>query len=1078
MADPAGLSRLFAGPFPALEERLLSRLPGHLRAGPGQERAILVPSNELREHLLKRIASRWEGDAAGVCLATLYDFARILLKHRGLFPRELPPAQAQAALRAAVEEVYAGGEGDFAAISGTDGFLPALSRTLADLEEGWIGRELLREAERREAIGGRPRRAARFAEWRRLAEAADRAVRAMGGMTRRRIFQEAVRGFEQPGYPFRAVLYGFYDFTRLQWTLVDALLGSGLLEEVYFPGLFREDGTLLPSFSYAAGSWERLLRAFEGNAVHLPGEPNGALGEVRGRMFSRACPAGEANPAPLTVLSPPHDEGEARLAARCVREWLDAAPGEEILLTSRRFAEEEAENWERAAEEFGIPHASRRTVPLASVPPVRLFLLLLRAAREEFPRRETIEILSSPYLRHAPASGGGVAPRPDLWEVISRERLVLGGGDWETRLARPERRAREPEGDPGREDPAERKMREAQRRLLRREVRSLRGAVRPVLRSAGWGEFAAALRDLLASRFALPDDGFPETERDRRALSELSRILDDTGRIPPRAVRWPGAEEACGWLSSLLLSQGFFAGSRGGLRARGSLVAGDLHALRGITADRVILLGATADRIPAPVDEDPLLPDADRELLNLLARQAGLPDALSLMRRSASLEKLLFALPAAQARGEVAFSVARADEAGAARRPSRYLLDLLSSFAGPSVHSERWEEASGARVRRLPRAPFRALRDEGAVSPRERALLSWLSGLPPGDAGEGIPWGRVAGILAALRERGEGRSLFPVSVPRERRRRGWSASELDTLARCPYRHFLRYRLGLLPLEEPEADPSLDPAGMGTILHEILRILGREAARGKGWGDPGPAARRARARYARENPGTLPGLFAIACRAIERDARAYVEEEARRSGDPSAFRVEEVEKPFSLPAREGVPPLSGRVDRIDRGPGGAVRVIDYKYREGEKERPPLERIAHGLANQVPVYLSYAASRAGPSGEARADLLFLRNGIRAVSVEGAQWKAVRQEWIRSVADWIAIASGGILPPLPHHRFTFAGAAPPRYCDPCPYRDHCRVCPGPAEPQAQGRALLRAVEGNPGLRALRDHRPARER
>ncbi len=1077
MADPAGLSRLFAGPFPALEERLLSRLPGHLRAAPGEERVVLVPSNELREHLLKRIASRWEGDAAGVSLATLYDFARRLLKHRGLFPRELPPAQAQAALRAAVEEVYGGGEGDFAAISGTDGFLPALSRTLADLEEGWIGGELLREAERREAVRGRPRSASRFAEWRRLAAAADRAVRAMGGMTRRRIFQEAVRGFEQPGYPFRAVLYGFYDFTRLQWTLVDALLGSGLLEEVYFPALFREDGTLLPSFSYAAGTWERILRVFEGNAEHLPGDPGGALGELRGRMFSRACPVGEAVPAPLTILSPPHDEGEARLAARCVREWLDAAPGEEILLAYRRFAEEAAEDWERAAEEFGIPQASRRTVPLASVPPVRLFLLLLRAAQERFPRRETIEILSSPYLRHAPAPPGGVGPRPDLWEGISRERLVVGGDDWETRLAKAGRGGRDGEEARGRGEREDREMRAAQIRLLRREVRRLREAVRPVLRSGGWERFSAALRDLLASRFALPDDGSPETERDRRALSDLSRILDDAGRIPPGAVRWPGAEEACGWLSALVSSQGFFAGVRGGLRARGNAVAGDLHGLRGITADRVILLGATADRVPAPVDEDPLLPDADRELLNLLARQAGLPDALSRVRQSASREKLLFALPAAQARTEVAFSVARADEAGAARRPSRYLLDLLSSFAGPSVYSERWEVASGARVRRLPRAPFRALREEGAVSPRERALLAWLSGLPAEDALERIPWGRIAGILAALRERGEGRSLFPVSVPRQRRRRGWSASELDTLALCPYRHFLRYRLGLLPLEEPESEAALSPADRGTILHEILRILGREAARGKGWGDPGQAARKARARFARENPGGLPGLFAIACRAVERDARAYVEE-ARRAGDPSAFRVEAVEQPFSLPAREGIPALSGRVDRIDRGPGGLVRVVDYKYRDGEKERPPLERIAHGLANQVPVYLSFAASRESSRGEVRADLLFLRNGVRAVSVEGAQWKAVRPEWIRSVADWIAIASAGVLPPLPHHRFSFAGSAPPRYCDSCPYRDHCRVCPGPSEPEAQGRALVRAVEKNPGLRALREHRPARGR
>ena len=66
-----------------------------------------------------------------------------------------------------------------------------------------------------------------------------------GGRRERRIFQEAVAGFEQPGYPFRATLYGFYDFTRLQWMLVERLLSSGLLDEVYFPGLFDDGGTFV-----------------------------------------------------------------------------------------------------------------------------------------------------------------------------------------------------------------------------------------------------------------------------------------------------------------------------------------------------------------------------------------------------------------------------------------------------------------------------------------------------------------------------------------------------------------------------------------------------------------------------------------------------------------------------------------------------------------------------------------------------------------------------------------------------------------------------------------------------------------
>src|SRR3972149_5665422 len=159
------------------------------------------------------------GSPGGASILTLYDFAMRLLKHRGVFPRQLPAAQASAAMLAAVREVYATGEGDFAAISGTPGFVPALSRTMADFEEGWLGEEAIREAEQRARARGDPK-ARRWSEWRRLIRAVERKIAAAGGMSRRKIFQEAVAGFEQPGHPFRVTLYGFYDFTRPQWMLV------------------------------------------------------------------------------------------------------------------------------------------------------------------------------------------------------------------------------------------------------------------------------------------------------------------------------------------------------------------------------------------------------------------------------------------------------------------------------------------------------------------------------------------------------------------------------------------------------------------------------------------------------------------------------------------------------------------------------------------------------------------------------------------------------------------------------------------------------------------------------------------
>lgn len=1070
-ADRAGqVSRLYAGSFPALEEKLLSWLPEMLGGSRAEERVLLVPSNDLREHLLRRLAGRWDGCAAGSSIMTLYDFTRRLLKHRGIFPCELPPAQMAAALLDAAREVYVRGEGDFAAIAGKPGFVPALARTLADLDEGWIGDEALAGAEREARARGNARKAARFSEWRRLAAAAERKVRAMGGMTRRRIFQEAVAGFEQPGYPFRVTVYGFYDFTRLQWTLVTALLESGLLEDVYFPGLFDEGGALSPAFGYAALTWDRLSRAFEGNVERLPDREDGEVADVRREIFAPGPPAGK-RPAPLTVLSAPHEDGEMRLAARQVREWSDATPGEEILLVARRFDEAAVSAWERAAAEYGIRTVERLAVPLSSVPPVRLLLQMIEAAARDFPRRQVIDILSSPYRR--PASdprGGGPAPRPDLWDVMSRELLVVSGKDWETRLSR--RRARR--ADDG--EPGERREEEAQLKLLAAEVRALRASLRPVAGARGYGPLARALRDLLTAGFRFVDDESREGERDRRALSLLLSIIADVERMPEQEVRWPGAEDALSWFSAFLGGQRLFTGESGGMRVPGAVVAGDVHALRGVTADRVIFLTANEDAVPAQVDEDPLLPDDDRAVLNRLTRQAGLPDALSLPRRNAAEEKLLFSLPAASARRGLTFSVLRADAEGAAKRPSRYLLQLLARFAGPEAFSDDWAGASGARVSFLPRSPDAMLSAAGPLSPREKALSAWRAGGPPGDGGAGVPWGRVAGALSAFRDREAGRSLYPGPWPGARdRSRRWSATELDELARCPYRYFLRYRLGLSAAEEPEEELALSPADTGIILHDILRTLGKAAASGKGWGDAGEVAAQAFARFARANPTGLPGLFRIQCDGIARDAAAFVEWQRARSSDPGAFRVEDAERAFSVPGGRALPAFIGRVDRIDRGPDGEAEIIDYKYRDGKRERAPLDWIAHGLANQIPVYLAFAQALSPPPPEVRASLYFLKGGVRPVTVTGDQWKAVREEWAGALADWLDAAASGGFPPLPHHRFSYAGAAAPRYCDACPYKDHCRASPAFEGSKAEEEALLRRVAAEAGLAAVGEHRPS---
>jgi hypothetical protein len=389
------------------------------------------------------------------------------------------------------------------------------------------------------------------------------------------------------------------------------------------------------------------------------------------------------------------------------------------------------------------------------------------------------------------------------------------------------------------------------------------------------------------------------------------------------------------------------------------------------------------------------------------------------------------------------------------------------------VFSEEWEAASGAVAERLPRSPFGALEGEGPFSRREAALAAWRAGDAPADAAE-IPWGRVRAVLAAWAARSAGEGIFPGPGVRVRAPAAHSASSLEELARCPYRYFLLRLLFLEPPEEPEEALSLTPADMGAIAHDILRLLGRDAAEGKGWGDVAVAARRAVARFARENPTGLPGLYRIQCRVVERDVARLVEWEREQEAARPGWRVAGVEEPFSLPAAPPLPALRGRVDRLDRGPAGEARVVDYKYADPKRGGQPAEWIRNGLSHQVPVYLAWAATLSPPPPALSAAFYFLRN---AFSVEeAASWEEVRRAWTDAVGGWLSLEAAGVFPPLPHHRFTFAGQAAPRYCDACPCKDHCRVSPAYDGSESDPGTVAARVAGFPALLAVAAHRPWR--
>jgi RecB family exonuclease len=326
--------------------------------------------------------------------------------------------------------------------------------------------------------------------------------------------------------------------------------------------------------------------------------------------------------------------------------------------------------------------------------------------------------------------------------------------------------------------------------------------------------------------------------------------------------------------------------------------------------------------------------------------------------------------------------------------------------------------------------------------------------------------------LSAWAARAAGKSIYPgpVAVPLPGTH---SASALEELARCPYRYFLRFLLRLDPAEEPEEAVTLTPAEMGEIAHDILRILGKGAAEGNGWGDAAAAARKAASRFSRENPTGLPGLFRIQCRGVEADVERLVGWERSKEAEAQGWRVDRVEETFLVPP-SSLPGFRGRIDRLDRGPSGEARVVDYKYVDPKRGEVRAEWILHGLSHQVPVYLAWARTLDPAPSAVSASLYFLRGGLKAV--EAPPWEEIGVGWASALADWLAVAGSGTFPPLPHHRFTYAGHAAPRYCDGCPFKDHCRVSPGFDGSETGPDALAAALSLDPALGILAGHRPGR--
>jgi len=165
----------------------------------------------------------------------------------------------------------------------------------------------------------------------------------------------------------------------------------------------------------------------------------------------------------------------------------------------------------------------------------------------------------------------------------------------------------------------------------------------------------------------------------------------------------------------------------------------------------------------------------------------------------------------------------------------------------------------------------------------------------------------------------------------------YSASKLETYAKCPLQFFYQELLGIRPKETAVYDRTrwLDPLQRGSLLHRIFFIYMNETVASGGEHDRGRLdgiTERLLLETLQAIPAPSIHVYEKECASIRGDVEVFYRMELRRGSRPAYFELELHADGgmFLLELSDGfVLPLRGVVDRIDATAPHRYRVIDYK-----------------------------------------------------------------------------------------------------------------------------------------------------
>ncbi len=764
------------------------------------------------------------------------------------------------------------------------------------------------------------------------------------------------------------VVDGFDSFTASQLRALELLAGRAESVTITLPGSSDMRRPVHRRFAQALTELQTVLKP-----QVIPGQSGSFLPQPLARLEQAlfepdAVQLSEAGQIALIEARSPAEEAREVLRwlkARLIRDGLRAS---ECALVAPNI-ETYRPYLRMAASEFGLPLRFTLEEPLTFAPPVALLIDLLELPLRNYPRRLLLDTLRSPYLNLGWL--GLNSFQVEALDIASTVGQVLEGmSQWyetldELAAAQQVERIEPEEAESNR--PA--LPVGAQAACLRDSLMEFATRLAPPLDQLRMPDWVTWLEELL------DDLGFlqnAELERDQAARFSIQDTLQALGMSALIA-----GNRDLDYGSFVAELEGAFQGARYGYSpeqvrpSRPEIVVLRMLEARGLRFKAVAILGLSEGVYPQIERTDPFFSEADR-------RRFGLEPRLD-----------------RQQAGVFYLALTRADQFLLLTRP--YLADDGESWE-PSPY---WSE-----VRKLlPDSAYQMIRPddrrplEEAASPQE--LLFWAvqevdqfeQGLPARYLSLQDRWQQLGHartvLLARLKRVVEGpyegmpRELRPELGEQYGSQHTWSASRLETYGSCPFRFYIEVVLGLQLSLPPQ--PGLDAGQLGSLLHAVLEHAYRQAA------DPSDPA------------SVLAGLDAIAAQVFQEapsqlgfrpsvlwdvqqekwlaDLKNTILQNAAYdpSWTPQAYEVRfglDDQPTLELHSDTGPVQHRGVIDRIDRNPGGGLRVVDYKT--GGSHLTPSDLI-DGFRLQLPIY-ALAAERA------------LHLGMVS---EGLYWKILKAE-----------------------------------------------------------------------------------